>query len=53
MMIPEKAFARLSVMAIADLLQLPPVRGKLTISQFSDKDSMINLFIRFEVMAFI
>ena len=29
MMIPEKAFAGLSVMTEADLLQLTPVRGKL------------------------
>ena len=29
MIIPEKAFAGLSVMTLADLLQLPPVRGKL------------------------
>ena len=28
MMIPEKAFAGLSVMTVANLLQLPPVRGK-------------------------
>ena len=39
-MIPEKAFAALSVMTVADLLQLPPVRGKLIFSQFSDKNSM-------------
>ena len=29
MIIPEKAFAGLSVMTLADLLQPPPVRGKL------------------------
>ena len=29
MMIPEKAFAGLSVMTVANLLQLPPVRGKI------------------------
>ena len=29
-MIPKKAFAGLSVMTVADLLQLPQVRGKLT-----------------------
>ena len=29
MMIPEKGVAGLSVMTVADLLQLPPVRGKL------------------------
>ena len=40
MIIPEKTFAALSVMAVADLLQLPPVRGKPIFSQFSDKDSM-------------
>ena len=28
MMFPEKAFVGLSVMAVADLFQLPPVRGK-------------------------
>ena len=40
MMIPEKAFTGLSVMTVADLLQLPPVRGKLIFSQCSDKYSM-------------
>ena len=30
-------------MTVADLLQLPPVRGKLIFSQFSDKDSMKHL----------
>ena len=39
-MIPKKAFSGLSVMTVADLLQLSPVRGKLIFSQFSDKDSM-------------
>ena len=34
MMIPEKAFAGLSVMTVADLLQLPPVRGKLIFLNF-------------------
>ena len=29
MMVPEKVFAGLSVVTVADLLQLPPVRGKL------------------------
>ena len=43
MMIPGKAFAVLSVMTIADLLQLPPVRGKLIFSQFSEKGSMKHL----------
>ena len=33
-MIPEKTFAGLLIMTIFDLLQLPPVRGKLTFSQF-------------------
>ena len=41
--IPQKAFADLSVMAVADLLQLPPVRGKPIFSKFSDKDSMKHL----------
>ena len=31
-MIPEKAFSDLSVMTVADLLQLPPLRGKLIFS---------------------
>ena len=35
MMIPEKAFACLSVMTVADLLQLLLDRGKLIFSQFS------------------
>ena len=43
MMFPEKAFAGLSVMNAADLLQLPPLRGKLILSQFSDKDSIKHL----------
>ena len=43
MMIPEKAFVGLSIMTIADLLQLPPIRGKLIFFQFSGKDSMKNL----------
>ena len=43
MMIPEIAFAGLSAMSVADLLQLPAVRGKLIFSQFSAKDSMEHL----------
>ena len=43
MMIPEKIFAGLSVMAVADLLQLPPVRGKLIFFQFCNKDSIKHL----------
>ena len=42
-MIPKKAFAGLSVMTVLDVLQLPPVRGKLIFSQFSGKDSMKHL----------
>ena len=33
-MIPKKAFAGLPVMTVADLLQLPPIRGKLIFSVF-------------------
>ena len=40
---PEKVFAGLSVLTVADLLQLPPVRGKLIVSRYSDKDSMKHL----------
>ena len=40
MVIPEKEF---SVMIIVDLLHLPPVRGKLVLSQTSDKDSIKHL----------
>ena len=40
MMIPGNVFLVLSVITIADTLQLPPVRGKLIFSQFFDKDSM-------------
>ena len=29
MMIPEKILLGLSIMIVADMLQLPPVRGKL------------------------
>ena len=36
--IPKKAFAGLSVMTVADLIQLLPVKGKLIFSQFYDKD---------------
>ena len=43
MMIPEKAFAVLSVTTVTELLQLPPFREKLIFSQFSDKDSMKHL----------
>ena len=43
LMIPEKAFAGLSVMDEADLLQLPPVRRKPIFSRISDKDSMNHL----------
>ena len=43
MMNPEKVFVGLSVMTVADLLQLPPVRGKFLYSQFSDKYSMKHL----------
>ena len=39
MMIPEKVFPSLSVMTVAELLQLPLVRGKFLLSQFSGKDS--------------
>ena len=41
--IPEKAFAGLSVMTVGDFLQLPPVLGKFIFSPFSDKDSMKHL----------
>ena len=43
MMIPKKAFAGLSVITVADLLQLPPVRRKLIFCQFSDKNNMKHL----------
>ena len=43
MMIPEIALAGFSVMTVADLLQLPLVRGNLIFSQFSHKDSMKHL----------
>ena len=33
-MIPEIAFAGLSVLTVADLLELPPVKGKLIFSHF-------------------
>ena len=41
MMIPIKPFA--GFMAVGELLQLLLVRGKLILSQFSDKDSMKHL----------
>ena len=37
---PEKAFDGLSVMTVADFLQLPSVRRKLTFSWFPNKDNM-------------
>ena len=43
MMIPEQAFPGVSVMPVADLLQLPPVRGKIFFFQFLDKNSMKQL----------
>ena len=43
MMIPGKVFDGLSVMNVAGLLQLHPVREKLVFSLFSDKDSIKNL----------
>ena len=43
MMIPEKVFAGLSVMVVADLFQLPPLSGKHIFSQISDKGCMKHL----------
>ena len=43
MKIPEKTLAGHSVITIVDLLQLPPIRGKLIYSQFSDKVRMRHL----------
>ena len=43
MVVPEKAWAGLSVMAIADFLELPLVLEKIKFSQFSDKASMKTL----------
>ena len=42
-MIPEKGFASLSVMTLADLLQVTPVRGKFIFSQLSNNDNMKHL----------
>ena len=42
-MSPEKPSARFSVMTVADLLQLPPIRGKIKFSQFSYKYCMKHL----------
>ena len=50
-MISGKAFAGLSFMNVAYLLQLPPVKGIFRFSQLSDNDSMI--FVKLAVMAFI
>ena len=52
MIIPEKAFAGLSVMVVGDLLQLPPVRGNLIFSRFPD-NYRIKRFIRLAIMVFI
>ena len=43
MMIPEKAFAGLSVMTVGNFLQLPEVLRKFIFSPFSDKNSMKHL----------
>ena len=43
MVIPGNTISRLSVMNIADLLQLLPVRAKLTFARFYDKDSKTHL----------
>ena len=43
MMIPEKVFAGFSVMTVADLLQLPRVRGNKHFLDFFDKDSIKQL----------
>ena len=43
MTVPEKAFAGLSIMTVADLFQIHSIRGKLIFSQFYDKDSMKHL----------
>ena len=42
-LIPEKAFAGISVMTVADLLQPPPAREKVKFPWFFDKDSMKRL----------
>ena len=42
MMITEKVFAGLAVLTVVDFLQLPQVKEKLNLSQFSDKHSMKN-----------
>ena len=42
---PEKAFDGLSVMTVADFLQLPSVRRKLIFSWFPNEDSMKHLLI--------
>ena len=42
-MVPEKVFPSISVMTVADLLQVPLVRGKLVFSRFSDKGRMKHL----------
>ena len=42
-MIHKKAFAHLSVITVANLLQLPPFRIKLIFFQYSDKESMKQL----------
>ena len=39
----EKAFAGLSIMTVADLVQVPSVRMKLVFFQFSDKNSLKHL----------
>ena len=42
-MIPEKAFAGISVMTVADLLQPPPTREKVKFPWIFDEDSMKRL----------
>ena len=52
MMILEKVFAGISIMTVADLVELSPIRGKLIFLRFFDKKRNMS-FIRFEVIAFI
>ena len=56
MTIPEKGFTGLSVMTVADLFRLAPVRGKLIFFQFFCKDTMkhlLGIYDSYDIYLFI
>ena len=50
-MIPEKTFAVVAVLIVADLLRLPSVRGIFNFSRLSGKDSLnhfVNIYLNIQ-----